>query len=316
MASILVFGATGVAGKYIIDALVAAKSSFSRLGIFTSQHTVDNKAELIQRLKSEGIHVHVGDVGKDEDVLAAYQDYDTVVNAAGRNAILSQIDLLSLAEQTQNIKRFFPSEYGTDIEYSPASANEKPHQLKLKVRAYINEHVRRVQYTYVVTGPYAEMALSRMPPAIEAAGSFDVQGKKARLLGSGDEPVSYTTMLDLGSLVVAALLHPEEARDRALKVNSFTATGHQVLAEFEKQTGGKWSVSYTSLDELKGMETEAWEKGEPFATVYTLRRIWTEGGTMYKERDNGLVKYEDTETLATLVERIVRTQTGEHTEGK
>ncbi|TKA69989.1 hypothetical protein B0A55_08841 [Friedmanniomyces simplex] len=316
MASILVFGATGVAGKYIIDALVARKSSFSRLGIFTSQNTVDKKAELIQRLKSEGIHVHVGHVGKEEDVLAAYQDYDTVVNAAGRNAILSQIDLLRLAEQTQNIKRFFPSEYGTDIEYSPASANEKPHQLKLKVRAYIKEHVKRVQYTYVVTGPYAEMALSRMPPAIEAAGSFDVHGKKAILLGSGDEPVSYTTMPDLGSLVVAALLHPEEARDRALKVNSFTATGHQVLAEFEKQTGGKWIVSYTSLDELKEMETEAWEKGEPFATVFTLRRIWTEGGTLYKGRDNGVIEYRDTEALATLVRRIIRTQTGEHAEGK
>ncbi len=73
MASVLVFGATGIAGIYIINALVAAKSSFARLGIFTSQTTVDNKAELIQRLKGEGVHVHVGDVGSDEDVLAAYK---------------------------------------------------------------------------------------------------------------------------------------------------------------------------------------------------------------------------------------------------
>ncbi|KAK1084594.1 hypothetical protein LTR33_002569 [Friedmanniomyces endolithicus] len=329
MASVLVFGATGVAGIYIINALVAAKSSFARLGIFTSQTTVDNKAELIQRLKGEGVHVHVGDVGSDEDVLAAYKEYDTVVNAAGRNAILSQIGLLRLAEQSPQIKRFLPSEYrssnamkltpkrssGTDIEYSPASANEKPHQLKLMVRAYIKEHVKRVQCTYVVTGPYAEMALTRMPPAVEAAGSFDVHGKNAVLLGSGNESVSYTTMSDLGRFVVATLLHPEAVSDRAIKVNSFTATAHEVLAEFEKRTGAKWSVSYTSLEELKKFEKEAWESEKPFATVYTLRRIWTEGGTLYKERENALVDCEDGETLATLVERVVQAQTDERAGG-
>ncbi|KAK1818038.1 hypothetical protein LTR12_007563 [Friedmanniomyces endolithicus] len=318
MASVLAFGATGVAGIYIINALVAAKSSFARLGIFTSQTTVDNKAELIQRLKGEGVHVHVGDVGTDEDVLAAYKappGYDTIVNAAGRNAILSQVGLLRLAEQSPQIKVFLPSEYGTDIEFFPASANEKPHQLKLKVRAYIREHVKRVQCTYVVTGPYAEMALTRMPPAIEAAGSFDVHGKKAILLGSGDEPVSYTTMPDLGRFVVATLLHPETVRNRAIKVNSFTATAHEVLAEFEKQTGAKWSVSFTSLEELKELEKEAWESEKPFATVYTLRRIWTEGGTLYKERDNSLVECEDSETLATLVKRVVQTQTDERAGG-
>ncbi|KAK0263909.1 hypothetical protein B0A54_02587 [Friedmanniomyces endolithicus] len=311
MASVLVFGATGVAGIYIINALVAAKSSFARLGIFTSPTTVDNKAELIQRLKGEGVHVHVGDVGSDEDVLAAYKDYDTIVNAAGRNAILSQVGLLRLAEQSPQIKVFLPSEYGTDIEFSPASANEKPHQLKSKVRAYIREHVKRVQCTYVVTGPYAEMALTRMPPAIEAAGSFDVHGKKAVLLGSGNDSVSYTTMPDLGRFVVATLLHPEAVRDRAIKVNSFTATAHEVLAEFEKQTGAKWSVSCTSLEELKKLEKEAWESEKPFATVYTLRRIWTEGGTLYKERDNSLVECEDSETLTTLVERVIQTQIDE-----
>ncbi|KAK1820054.1 hypothetical protein LTR12_005495 [Friedmanniomyces endolithicus] len=304
MTSVLVFGATGVAGIYIINALVAAKSSFARLGIFTSQNTVDNKAELIQRLKGEDVHVHVGDVGSDEDVLAAYKDYDTIVNAAGRNAILSQIGLLRLAEKSPQIK------FGTDIEYAPASANEKPHQLKLKVRAYIKEHVRRVQCTYVVTGPYAEMALTRMPPVIEAAGSFDVHGKKAVLLGSGNESVSYTTMPDLGRFVVATLLHPEAVRNRAIRINSFTATAHEVLAEFEKQTGAKWDVSYTSLEELKKSETEAWESGKPFATVYTLRRIWTEGGTLYEKRDNALVDFENnSETLATLVERVIRAQT-------
>lgn len=125
------------------------------------------------------------------------------------------------------------------------------------------------------------------------AGGFDVKEKKAVLLGSGDEAVSFTTMRDVGRLLVASLTTPFAPSDatspntRILKVNSFTATPHQILAEFEKQTGGqKWAVQYTPLDELKRLEAQAWEKEIPIATAFTLRRIWTEGGTLYEQRDN------------------------------
>lgn len=84
------------------------------------------------------------------------------------------------------------------------------------------------------------------------------------------------------------LLHATaETRNSALCVNSFTTTPDKIQAEFERQTGKKWeSVSRTSLARLRELETQAWEAGKPAATVLTLRRIWTEGGTLYAERDN------------------------------
>jgi hypothetical protein len=234
--------------------------------------------------------------------------YDTVVSAAGRNAILTQIDLLKWAEQTPNIKHFLPSEYGTDIEYSVKSANEKPHQLKLRVRAYIKEHVKRVAYTYVVTGPYSELFLGPGGPNAKW-GSFDVKAKKAVLVNS-DGKIGFTTMPDLGKFVVRSIQHAEASHNKALKVNSFTATPDEILAEFERQSGGKWEVSHTSLDELRQRETEAWEKNEPIATLFTLRRIWSEGGTLYEKRDNNVIDAEETDSLATAVKRAIETQTG------
>jgi hypothetical protein len=94
---------------------------------------------------------------------------------------------------TPNIKRFFPSEYGTDIEYGSQSATEKPHQQKLKVRAYIREAVKRLEYTYLVTGPYAEGYIGKGRGDL-SAGGFDVQARKAVLLGTGNEKISLTTM--------------------------------------------------------------------------------------------------------------------------
>lgn len=236
--------------------------------------------------------------------------FDTVISALGRSAIQLQIPLIKVAESSSTIKRFFASEYGTDIEYFPNSNTEKPHQQKLKVRAYIRDNVKRLEYTYVVTGPYPEMffAANRNKPEL---GSFDVLAKKAWLLGTGKEKVSFTTMPDVGKLVVAALKHPDASRNATLKVNSFTATADEILAEFEKQTGSKWEVNYTSLDDLKKLEKEAWETGAPYATGATLRRIWTEGGTLYEKRDNEKIglKDEDMGTLAEVVAGTIKNQT-------
>ncbi len=116
----------------------------------------------------------------------------------------------------------------------------------------------------------------------------------------------------VGKLVVHAALHPEASRNKALRVNSFTATNKEILNAFEKKTGGQpWKVSYTSIEELKKMEHEAVEAGNPFATLFTLRRIWAEGGTLYEKRDNYLIDAEDDmDSLEDAVSEAVKAQTG------
>lgn len=117
-------------------------------------------------------------------------------------------------------------------------------------------------------------------------------------------------MPDVGKLLVAALKHPDASRNAVLKVNSFTTTPNEILAEFEKQMGAKWEVHYTSLEELKNKEKEAWDAGVPYATSATLRRIWTESGTLYEKRDNGKIglKDEDMGTLPEVVAGVIKNQ--------
>jgi hypothetical protein len=112
----------------------------------------------------------------------------------------------------------------------------------------------------------------------------------------------------VGRLLVASLKNPEASRNRVLIVNSFTTTPKEILAEFEKQTGNKWSVEYTSLDELKELEKQAWEQGQPFAGGLTLRRIWTEGGTLYGKRDNDLIGPIQLDSLADVVLGVINRQ--------
>lgn len=233
--------------------------------------------------------------------------YDTVVSALGRNAILSQIPLIKAAEASSSIKFFYPSEYGTDIEYDASSPPEKPHQLKLQVRKYIRENVKKLKVTYLVTGPYSDLYFGKSPES--TAGTFNVKAKKATLLGTGEQKISFTTEKDVGRLLVAALQTPTTEHERILKVNSFTVTGKEILAEFEKQTGAKWEVSYVPMEEVRRLETEGWGKESPFGTMYTLRRIWNEGKTLYDESDNGKVGFKDAETVEEQVRKVIGKQT-------
>jgi len=115
-------------------------------------------------------------------------------------------------------------------------------------------------------------------------------------------------MLSVGKFVVATLRHPETSFGKALKVQSFIVTPNQVLAEFEKQTGGeKWKVTRTSLEDIRTGEAKAWEEGNPRAVSYTLRRIWAEGSTLYEKNDNSVVELEEgsgeLETLSQAVKK-------------
>jgi len=121
---------------------------------------------------------------------------DTIVSCVGRGGIEKQIPLIRWAAES-HIKRFYASEYGTDIEYWPHSVREPPHQNKLKVRAYMKEIQKssNLEYTYLVTGPYSDLYFGRYKANPEA-GSFDVRAKKAVILGTGNEEVSFTAMAE------------------------------------------------------------------------------------------------------------------------
>lgn len=174
------------------------------------------------------------------------------------------------------------------------------------MRKYIRENTKKLKVTYLVTGPYSDLYFGKSPES--SGGTFDVKARKATLLGTGDEKISFTSERDVGRLLVAALKTPDNGHERILKVNSFTTTGKEILAEFEKQTGAKWEVSHTPVDTLKKTESEAWETNSPFKTMYTLRRIWVEGKTLYKENDAQKLEFSEPETFEEQVAKAIAKQ--------
>jgi hypothetical protein len=71
--NLLVFGATGYIGKYIIERLVEGKESLGCISIFTSPQTAKTKPETLERLKRHGVEILIGDAMSDEDISNAYK---------------------------------------------------------------------------------------------------------------------------------------------------------------------------------------------------------------------------------------------------
>ncbi|EFX02284.1 isoflavone reductase family protein [Grosmannia clavigera kw1407] len=305
---ILVLGATGVIGKVLVDALVRAGDAFDTIGLFTSPDTVARKKELIDSFVSRGVVVRTGDIDADEDVLEAYKDFDTVVSAVGRNAIEKQVRLIDLAaHRAPSIVRFLPSEFGTDIDYCAASAAEIPHQKKRRVRACLAGQTS-LAYSFVVTGPFADLFIGNLP-AEPRVGSFDLVTRTA-FLAAPDGPVGLTTMADVGRALVAVLHHPDVCDGRAVYVHSFVTTPATILAEFERQTASSnaaaaWTVHHTTLSQLRDIEQDARAHAAPLADLFTLRRIWAEGGTLYDHMDNEAIGLTSTDSLEDVVHAAV-----------
>lgn len=72
--NVLIFGATGVIGEIIVDAILAAPpGSFDRVGVFTSQSTAESKPAVLDSLRSRGAETFVGNIENSDHVRNAYQ---------------------------------------------------------------------------------------------------------------------------------------------------------------------------------------------------------------------------------------------------
>lgn len=192
--NILVFGGTGTIGRYIVTSLLRAKPAATRISVFTSPSSAASKAALFASWKSQGLDdVITGDLASESDITAAYRGVDTVVSALGRAVLDKQIELLRLAEASESVKWFLPSEYGTDIEHNDKSSGEKPHQFKLAVRKYVRENLKRVKVTYVVTGPYFDMWVN-LVGGHEQLGGYAPDEREAYVIGDGEGRVGFCTM--------------------------------------------------------------------------------------------------------------------------
>ncbi|KAF3441089.1 hypothetical protein FNV43_RR19375 [Rhamnella rubrinervis] len=145
---ILVIGATGYIGKFIVEASAkAGHHTFALVRDTTASNP--KKAKLIDSFKSSGVTILQGDIYDHKSLVKPIEKVDIVISAVGFHQIADQVNIVAAIKEAGGVKRFLPSEFGPDVDRSGAvDPTASFFRRKANIRRMIE--AEGIPYTFVV----------------------------------------------------------------------------------------------------------------------------------------------------------------------
>jgi len=230
---VLVAGATGLVGSAVCQNLAARGEKVRALVRGASSK------DKVAGLRSCGAELCTGDLKDPESLAAACRGVDAVISTASStlsqqpgDSIESvdasgQLNLVNAA-QNANVGRFLFVSFRrpAGIPFPLASA-----------KAQVEDTIQSLSFTIIQASFFMEVWLS---PAL----GFDYLNASARIYGSGTNPVSWVSFLDVAEMCALCLRHPAAER-RTIEFGGPEALGPlEVVARFEKISGRLFNVQH------------------------------------------------------------------------
>ncbi|KAH8714705.1 isoflavone reductase [Ilyonectria robusta] len=162
----------------------------------------------------------------------------------GQDAVISMLPITALGDQAvvieaaiaAGVKRFIPSEYGSDSTSDAVIAVVPFFEGKKKYLEYLKSQESSISWTALFTGPFFDWGL--------AAGfvGFDFATKTSTLIDGGKTRFTTSNVAQIGRAIVAVLSHATETANKLVFVESFTTTQLEIHAALEKASGEEWKV--------------------------------------------------------------------------
>lgn len=215
----------------------------------------------------------------------ALKDQDALVSTVGTSGLQGQA-LLVDAAVAAGVSRFLPSEFGSDL------SNEKVAALpsfayKVTTNKHVEEAARQhpsFSYTYVRNGGFLDWGL-------EKGFLLDWASGKPRIYDSGDQLFSTTTLATVGKAVVGVLLHPEETKNRAVRIHDMNLSQNRILAIARKLAPNKTLEPYyeSTAEIFKKAEAKIAQGDYSLPVIYEfiICSLWGEGyGAQHPSEDD------------------------------
>jgi NADH dehydrogenase len=258
----LVIGATGMVGGEICRLLTSEGKSVRGLARTTSdQYKVDNLKEL-------GVEVVEGDLRDRTSLDKACQDIKAVISTAssmpfsyqpGENDIRTvdtegQVNLINAAKAA-GVKQFVYISFTMDNDFPLRNAKRT-----------VEKHLEESGLTYTILRPgyFMEVWLS-------LAVGFDAANAKAQIYGSGEEPISWISFLDVARFA-AACLDNEAAFNAILALGGPEAISQlEMVKIFEGISDQEFDLQYVREDALAEQQKTA---TDPMQQSFTGLMRW------------------------------------------
>ncbi|KAL8045002.1 hypothetical protein ABFX02_08G083300 [Erythranthe guttata] len=152
---ILIFGATGYLGKYLIKASISMGHPNYAYVHRVKSDTDPSKIQLLQDFESVGVIVYQGELDEYEKLVSVLKVVDVVISALAVPQHLDQLKIIAATKEAGNIKRFVPSEFGNDVDRVSGALPpfQKLLDNKKKIRRATEEAA--IPFTYVSANSFA-----------------------------------------------------------------------------------------------------------------------------------------------------------------
>ncbi|KAI0551178.1 hypothetical protein F4679DRAFT_540660 [Xylaria curta] len=246
--NVVVLGATGNLGPYIISGLVTAGLKVTVLS--RSQpgpNTVVPAA--VQVLQSDYTY---------NSLVKAFKGQDAVVSTISTINVQQQVSIIDAAVAAK-VRRFIPSDFGSD-----SSVEDEEHVTSfLKCKQDVVRYLRMkeadgLSWTSLCTGPWVDWLLEEGHGLL----GIDIRSKTATIIDSGNQEFTTSTMPMVTKATTSILLCPEVTKNRYVHVHSFTLTQNLLLEALERVTGTKFSKKKMSREDLLALATKHLEGGD------------------------------------------------------
>ena len=240
---IALIGATGNLGPTILSALLAANYHVTILTRSSSTSTTSIPAHPNQKILKV-------DFSSLPALTAALKGIEGVVsNIAVAQASTVQRTLIDAAIAAGTVRRFLPSEFGSDLSVQRNAAVPMM-QGKIETTKYLEEQAAlhpHFTYSVLTNGPFFDWGLSH--------GLFgDVKNHTITLWDGGETKFSTTPLPLVGKAVAAVFGHLEETKNRHVYVQGTVISQREIMSMVKEIDGVEWTVE-------QGTTVEAYRKG-------------------------------------------------------
>ncbi|KAH6639928.1 NmrA-like family protein [Truncatella angustata] len=249
--NILLIGATGSIGSYVLEAL-KNEPTFT----LTLLQRTSSKAKLPAYIRV----ISITDSYPTEELIAAFKDQDVVVNCMTTLSVSDQFRMIDAAIAA-GVKRYVPTEYGLN--------NLRPDAQALNVvfhdKGKVQEHLRTkaaesaIEWMSISCGMWLKWSMAH------SFLGMHIQEKKFVFWDDGEGLFSCTTEENTAAGLVQALKKAEETKNTNIYLSDFAISQKHLLEAIERIQGVKYATETVDSHLLIEQKQKAVRDGDDSA---------------------------------------------------
>ncbi|WJX42434.1 Phenylcoumaran benzylic ether reductase Pyrc5 [Trifolium repens] len=207
---------------------------------------LSDKSPIINKFKDLSVNFVVGDLYDHQSLVKAIKQVDVVISTVARSLLADQDKIISAIKEAGNVKRFFPSEFGNDVDRSHAVEPAKSaYAAKARIRRTIE--AEGIPYTYVSSNFFAAYFL----PSLSQHGATAPPRDKVVIVGDGNPKAIFNKEEDIAAYTIKAVDDPRTLNKILyIRPPANVLSFNDLVSLWEKKIGKTLERIYVSDEQL------------------------------------------------------------------